>query len=156
MEKINKQNVDEEYIKRFPTRLRNCLQLESNKEKFCKDLYDDFKDISVYRGIHSTDNITKEDFMGNIDTAEYYKIENCYGDVPTSHSVSVNTDMKMLIKRTSIPNPNTKLMCVAKGIMSSKYGPATFESDKPHHHWYLFENCNDVVAREFSICQLED
>lgn len=155
MEIINRQSIDEEYIKRFPTRLRNCLQKESNIEKFCKDLYDDFEDILVYRGIHSIDNITKEDFMGNIDTAEHYKIEHHYGDVPASHSVSVNVDKKMLIKSTSIPSKEKKLIGIARGIMSSKYGPATFEKDKPHHNWYLFENCNEDVAKGFSICRLE-
>lgn len=151
MKELSIDGINDEYLSRFPTRLRKCLSDKQNREVFCNELYNMYEDVDVYRGIHQNDAIKLQDFMGNIDTSEFYGVKHNYPNVPGSHSVSVNEDVRMLIKSTRIPNARTKLIGIAKGKMKSKYGPATFRKGKPHHDWYIFESCIGSVVEEFSV-----
>ena len=144
--------VSDEYLKRFPEGLRECLKNnEDSKISFQDEVYTDFEEITVYRAVTSPENIHSYDFLGNVEKRELdrshckkWQIEDFHW-----HSVSVNENKDELKKVTRFPNQH--IQGIAKGIMKCHYGPADFVPGKAHHNWYLFDGANEEVCKDFSM-----
>ena len=137
-------DVTEEYLKKFPLGLQECLQNENEKAKFSDEICGDFESVKVYRGIGHTDKIVPEDFLSNVDRADACDIEMPERNRKKHkfHAVSVNEDLESMKKALKIPNKRQKIEGIAVGMMKSEFGPADFEEGYTHHNWYLFEGAN--------------
>lgn len=147
---VQDKGVSEEYLTRFPTKLRQLLSIDKEYKRFLSKVSFEYADINVYRGIHRADCVMNDDFVGNLDEAELYKrkvrkktLEMC--------AVSVNEDKQQLITALHIPNKDRPMMGIARGVMKMQYGPADFEQGKTHHNWYLYEDQINNVVGEFEI-----
>ena len=144
---------DERRISRLPKQLLNCLENEDKKGAFIDEVKFCYEDVLVYRGISEVDKISKNDFLGNVETNQLkrkkprYKI-NDY----RNHGVSVNENLQELKKALKFPNSN--IHGVACGKMRCCYGPADFKQGKHHHNWYLFDGANASVANEFRVLDI--
>lgn len=149
--------VTEEYLKRFPKGLRECLKIsEDSRNSFHDEVFTDYDKITVYRAVTSSDNIYDFDFLGNVEKRELdgshckkWQVEDFHW-----HSVSVNENKAELKKVTRFPNQHIR--GIAKGIMKCRYGPADFVAGKTHHNWYLFNGANEEVCKEFAIDETVD
>lgn len=148
---MNRSELTNEYLDKFPNTLVSCIKSKDKHVKqFLDNLEDQYEDTTVYRGIHRKDLVHEDDFLGNYEEAMLYSKNLPYNSV-AQHAVSVFDDCAMLNKALTIPNPGRPLMAIASGKMRFIYGPATFEKDKPHHNWYIFKGYPALVAKEFKI-----
>lgn len=145
--------LSDEYLSRFPTKLRQMLSCNEKQEKFVSKVQFEYADTDVYRGIHRADCVNRDDFLGNLDEAELYQrkvrketLEMC--------AVSVNEDRQQLLTALHIPNKGRPMLGIARGVMKKQYGPADFVAGKTHHNWYLFEDRIDTVTKEFIVTDL--
>ena len=147
---IDKMNeTDEEYLKRFPSSLRNYLDNEDSLRTFKSEVKKEYQDVIVYRAIGDPVEVKSSDFLGNVEKRQLDG-QKCSRRIVNDfhyHSVTVNESCSELIKATHFPNSHIK--GIAKGKMQCAYGPADFEPHRGHHNWYLFNGMNEVVCRLF-------
>lgn len=139
------------YLMRFPNAFREYLAKKKHKERFRNYVLFNYEKKVVYRAIHGELSVTKEDFLNNIETADYYDLDSKPNESLECFGTSVNESLEMLEMQLKIPNKKLKLVAVAKGLMSSQFGPASFDEDRPHHNWYLFEDCKEKLILEFGV-----
>ena len=141
------------YLSRFPTKFIEYLNEKDHYDRFISSVNFDYEDVVVYRGIHRNDILSADDFLNNIETAEVFNLKSTPNRSLEMFGVSVNEELKDIEFQLKIPNKKLKLVAIAKGKMSCKYGPASFDEDRPHHNWYLFDGVVDSVASEFTIIE---
>lgn len=143
---------EESYIKRFPTKLHDMLSYPETRKRFEKSVVWEYEDVIVYRGLHRSDKVERDDFLGNLDEAEIYNRPVRRATLKMC-GISVNEDPRQIIKALHIPNKNRPAMGIAKGWMKCECGPADFEEGKTHHNWYLYE---DKIADAVEIFHAEE
>ena len=143
------ENTD--YLSRFPTNFNSYLSEKKHLDRFNALVDFSYEEKIVYRGIHSGYSLTKEDFLCTIDAAEYYELESSPTRTLENFGVSVNDSIGVLEFQMKFPNKKLKLYAVAKGKMKCCYGPATFDEDRPHHNWFLFNGSSEKLVSEFVI-----
>ena len=156
---MRQEQLTEEYLSRFPTKLHSVLEIEKFRNRFLSRVVDDYPQTTVYRGIHRKDSVCADDFLSNVDEAE------CYGRRPPRQSleanaVSVNEDPQQIITALHIPDASRPMLGVAKGVMRSDFGPADFSSfdgvPVTHHNWYLFQDKVQEAVGTFSAIDLSE
>lgn len=145
--------LTDEYLKRFPSGIRNCLKSNDARKSFTQEIETDFEDITVYRGIEFNNQIKPSDFLGNVEKREMdgQKFPSKWKTDFHFHSVSVNESLKELKK--SLKFPNSHIKGIAIGVMTKEYGPADFIQGRNHHNWYLFDDMNYVVCKKFEVIE---
>ena len=148
-------DISEEYLARFPSKMRECLEIESEREYFSKTIRQEYDSIEVYRLVHNTDRVDENDFLDNVrDLKKRTGLDHRKSNKIGNHAVSVNEIKNEAIKSMkSFPNKDWK--AVAVGKMLDEHGPADFINGKTHHNWYLFEGANKDVFKLFSLVSYE-
>ena len=143
--------LSEEYLARFPSKMRECLEIESEREYFSKTIRQKYDAIEVYRLVHNTDCVDENDFLDNVsDLKKRTGLEHRKWKQITNHAVSVNESRDAAIKSIkSYPSKNWK--AVAVGQMVDDHGPADFVDGETHHNWYLFAGANKEVFKLFGL-----
>lgn len=140
---MREEQLTEEYLSRFPTKLHSTLEIEKFRNRFLSKVLDVYPQTVVYRGIHRKDAVCTDDFLSNVDEAELYG-RSAPRPSLEANAVSVNEDPQQIITALHIPNPSRPMLGVAKGVMRSDFGPADFSSfdgtPVTHHNWYLFQD----------------
>ena len=148
--------LTEDYLKRFPSGLRKCLEQHPEEKRKFHDgtITDQYNTRKVYRGIRSERGISADDFLGNIETSErlHLKKAKSYEDTAESHAVSVNEDLKQMKKALHFPG-SKHFNAIAVGEMNALYGPADGIDTTVHHNWYLYDGVEGTVAEQFSITE---
>ena len=144
--------VTQEYLRRFPISMQECLANEEQRQFFCKTVFDKYHPIRVYRLIHSANQIDEYDFLDNVREFELRDKakRRCRNRGKIQfHAVSVNEDKKELEKSLDLPNKDWH--AIAEGKLDCQHGPADFEESKTHHNWYLYDGENKKVCEKFKI-----
>lgn len=139
----------EEYLSRFPSKMRNCLKIESQFEWFVSTIKTDYEPIKVYRLVHNADCINEDDFLDNVRNNEKRGLKPRRENLIINHAVSVNEDKDQMLSTLKFPSKEWK--GIAIGQMIDKYGPADFIENATHHNWYLFDGANKDVYKNFVL-----
>ena len=143
--------IYEKYLERFPMRFRKYLEIEKHKKRFYESVWFDYEKIKVYRAIHDPDELSESDFLCNIDEADFYSCERKPQNTLQNYAISVNESIEMLKATLKFPNAKRHLLGIALGEMSSEFGPADFDEDRPHHNWYLYEGTAPQLVSLFEV-----
>ena len=151
----------EEYLSRFPHRLHYALTVsEEAKNEFINASEVDFCGINVYRGTINNKEVSENDFISfpdakNLSDEEIKErlIRDKKFNIG-SFAVSVNESIDELITVLNIPYKRIK--GIAKGQMTSEFGVADFKEGSTHHNWYLFEESEKKLSKQFSILSVEE
>ena len=146
------EDANNDIIDKFPSRLKEYLLKEKNKD-FFNSISLTYDKVCVYRGVRSTVTLSPNDFLSNIDDFFCLGFGSSPKDEVGNYGVSVNENLDMLKKALGFPNARKGIKGIAKGFMECQYGPATFEGKHPHHNWFLFEKANIDVAEKFEILE---
>lgn len=152
---MTEDELTEEYLERFPTRLKNALEIPKHRRRFINRAKDQYAPVPVYRGIRRADSIGEDDFI-SIEEEAARKGKTRRASTIEAHSVSVNEDPREVIKSLSIPNKGRPAMGIAKGMMKMEYGPADFLEGRTHHNWYIFKDKAVLLKDEFEVCALRE
>jgi len=143
-------------ITRFPYRTRFYLETYKNEKPLLDDeVYLNYEDVEVYRGLISKDFIDENDFKSKPDQSAFsdeYIIKRHDKDPGFRiewFGVSVNENIDEM--KCSLKFPNRHIKGIAKGLMKSKHGPADFKKEKTHHNWYIFEKEEKNVIDSFEV-----
>ena len=152
---ILEENITEDYLSNFPTKLRNALDNPKYKKRFIATVSNEYCErFPVYRAIHRKDEVHEDDFISNIEEAELYCRPPYKRESLELHAVSVNEDPQQIITSLDIPNEGRPALGIAVGAMKKEYGPADFKDQKTHHNWYLFDGRNKILKDEFKVEEL--
>lgn len=155
---MTEDELEQNYLSRFPTILQEALKSTKNRSRFLRTVSENYSPIIVYRAIHRKNEIAHDDFICNIEEGILY---NRFPEkIPTKtiewYAVSVFENPENLVTATHLPNANRPLLGVAKGVLTSQYGPADGIGCKDHHNWYIFQDSIDTVKDGFEIINIED
>lgn len=149
---MDAQVLTEEYLSRFPNKLKEILHNPKFRDKFIETAVQDYAPVvPVYRALHREKEIDRDDFVCNVEEYELYGRKPHKRQSLDIYSISVNEDKQQLITSMHIPNKERKILGIAKGEMKKEYGPADFKGYATHHNWYLFEDKVDEVMELFII-----
>lgn len=140
-----------DYLDRFPTGFRDYIRSANNQKAFIDRIKTEYDPIKVYRFVHCCRAVFERDFLNNIEDSRIFNPKRKVKDCLDNRGVSVNESLDAMKLSFRFPNKNSHHYGIAVGEMCCKFGPATFDEDRPHHNWYLYDNCEKSVAKCFKI-----